>query len=96
MSRSDEARLLYDLLAAAEEEQRLRDSAALEKWLALKLRFTRTRPERVHAALRTLFEDLERAEIFTGTWIEFRWQKAKSQDGQKASVRPSLRSVAQS
>ncbi len=95
MSRSDEARLLYDLLAAAEEEQRLRDSAALEKWLALKLRFTRTRPDRVHAALRTLFEELERAEMFTGTWIEFRWARAKSPRGKNPTFRPSSRSVAQ-
>jgi len=96
VSRSDEARLLYDLLAAAEEEQRLLGSSALERWLALKCRFTQTRPDRVHAALRTLFEDLERAEIFTGTWIELHWQKAKSHDGQKPSVRPSRKSVAQS
>ena len=93
MSRSDEARLLYDLLDAAEEEDRLLGSAALEQWLALKRRFTRARPDRAHAALRTLFEDLERAELFTGTWIEFRWQKAKSQREEKSIVRPSRRSV---
>jgi hypothetical protein len=95
VSRSDEARLLYDLLAAAEEEQRLLGSSALERWLALKRRFTQTRPDRVHAALRTLFEDLERAEIFTGTWIEFRWTRAKSQREQQSAVRSSSRSVAQ-
>ena len=95
MSRSDEARLLYDLLAAAEEEDRLLGSAALEQWLELKRRFTRARPDRAHAALRTLFEDLERAELFTGTWIEFRWARAKSPRGKNPAFRPSSRSVAQ-
>jgi len=93
VSRSDEARLLYDLLAAAEEEDRLLGSAALEQGLELKRRFTRARPDRAHAALKILFEDLERSEIFTGPWIEFRWQKAKSQREKKSIVRPSRRSV---
>ena len=89
MSRAEEARLLYRLLDAAEEEQRLLDSAALAKWLALKHRFDRARAERTHAALVDLFEDLERMQIFTGTWIEFRWLKAKSQRAHEAALRPS-------
>ena len=89
MSRSEEARLLYTLLHAAEEEKRIRDSSTLEKWLALKLPFDRARAARSHAALLALFGDLERRELFTGTWIEFRWRKAKAQSGQQATGRPS-------
>ena len=89
MSRSEEARLLYTLLHAAEEEQRIRDASTLEKWLALKLLFDRARAARSHAALLALFGDLERRELFTGTWIEFRWRKAKAQRGQQATGRPS-------
>lgn len=89
MSRSEEARLLYTLLDAAEAEQRILDASTLEKWLALKLRYDRARAERTHAALMALFGDLERRELFTGTWIEFRWLKAKAQRGHKATVRPS-------
>ena len=93
MSRSDEARLIYSLLDAAEEEQRLPDAVAAGKWLALKLSVSRARAARAHTALLALFEDLERADIFIGTWIEFRWLKAKSQRRQKRAVRPPRRSV---
>lgn len=89
MSRSEEARLLYTLLHAADEEQRILDSSTLEKWLALKLRYDRARAARSHTALLALFADLERRELFTGTWIEFRWRKAKTQRGPKATARPS-------
>lgn len=89
MSRSEEARLLYTLLHAAEAEKRIRDASTLEKWLALKLPFDRARAARSHAALLALFGDLERRELFTGTWIEFRWRKAKAQSGQQATGRPS-------
>lgn len=78
MSRSEEARLLYALLHAAEDEQRIQGVAAIEHWHAIKRRFQQTRAERTHSALIALFEELERSDIFTGTWIEFRWQKAKS------------------
>ena len=89
MSRSEEARLLYTLLHAAEEETRILDASTLEKWLALKLLYDRARAARSHAALLDLFGDLERRELFTGTWIEFRWRKARSQGAQAAALRPS-------
>lgn len=89
MSRAEEARLLYALLDAADEEQRIVDSSSLEKWLALKLRYNRAKAARTHAALLALFADLERRELFTGTWIEFRWRKAKAERGPKATIRPS-------
>jgi hypothetical protein len=78
VSRSEEARLLYALLHAAEDEQRLQDVAVLQHWHALKRSFHQARAERMHRALVAFFEELERSDIFTGTWIEFRWQKAKS------------------
>ncbi len=93
MSRAAEARLLYALLAAAEEEERLLGSGAQEQWLALKLRFHWTRADRVHGALLALFEDLERREIFTGTWIASRWQQAKSQRGLDPAFAPTRRGV---
>jgi len=78
VSRSEEARLLYALLLAAEDEQRLLDVAALEHWHALKRRFNQTHAERTHSALVAFFEELERSDTFTGTWIECRWKKARS------------------
>ena len=93
MSRAEEARLLYTLLHAAEEEQRILETSTLEKWRALKLRFDRARAARSRTALLALFADLERRELFTGTWIEFRWRKAKAPRGQRAAVRPSRSGV---
>jgi hypothetical protein len=71
--------LLYGLLDDAEKEQRFLDASLIVQWHALRCHFDPARPERTHAALVALFEKLERTEVFTGTWIESRWLKAKSQ-----------------
>jgi hypothetical protein len=96
VSRSEEAHLLYALLAAAEEEQRLPDSAALAQWQRLKHRFNRSHPARTHGALVAFFEDVERKEVFAGTWIEFKWRRAKADRARKSASGRADRSVTHS
>lgn len=78
MSRSAQARLLYTLLDAAEDEGRLRGSDVIARWRAIKARFDDTRPEEEHAALEALIDELDREGALTGTWIQARWFAAKA------------------
>ena len=78
MSRSAQARLLYTLLDAAEDEGRLRDSDVIARWRAVKARFDDTRSEQEHAALESLIDELDRDGALTGTWIQARWFAAKA------------------
>jgi hypothetical protein len=78
MTRSEQARLLYTLLDAAEAENRLIDPAVTERWLAVKARFDNARSEHHFAALEAVFDELDRTGVLTGTWIQARWIAAKT------------------
>ena len=78
MSRAAQARLLYTLLDAAEDEGRLRSSDIIARWRAIKSHFDDTRSEREHAALEALIDELDREGALTGTWIQARWFAAKA------------------
>ena len=80
MNPVEEARLLYSLLSAAEEEDRMRNIALAERWRSLREQVDTTECERVHAELVALFEELERTDTLAGTWIQFRWSQAKSKN----------------
>lgn len=77
MSKAEEARLLFTLLSAAEEEDRLRPSMLAEKWRDLRGHLDAAHVEKAHAALIALFDELERTDMLAGTWIQFRWSAAK-------------------
>jgi hypothetical protein len=87
MNRSAQARLLYTLLDAAEDEGRLRDERIVERWHAVKARFDDSRCELEHAALEALIDELDRAGSLTGTWIQARWFAAKAR-GETSSPFP--------
>ena len=76
MTLAEEARLLYALLVAAEDEHRLHNLPVEERWHALKKRFDDSRCEQEHGALAALFDELERTDALAGTWIQFRWSLA--------------------
>ena len=77
MTRSEQARLLYALLDAAEDENRLLDPPLAERWLAVKARFDNARSEQHYEALETVFDELDRTGVLVGTWIQARWFAAK-------------------
>jgi hypothetical protein len=78
MTHAEQARLLYALLDAAEDENRLVDPGVAERWLALKARFENAHSERHYSALEALFDELDRSGALVGTWIQARWLGAKT------------------
>jgi hypothetical protein len=84
VTRADEARLLYTLLASAAEEERLAEPRIAERWRELKQRCENSHSEREHAALSALLDDLDREGILVGTWIQSRWLAAKA----RSAVQP--------
>jgi len=78
MSRTSQARLLYTLLDAAEDEGRLRDAVVTERWHTVKRRFDDARCEQEHATLEALIDELDRTGALTDTWIQARWFAAKA------------------
>lgn len=87
MNRPAQARLLYTLLDAAEDEGRLRDSAIVKRWHAVKARFNDAHCEQEHTTLEALIDELDRAGALTGTWIQARWTAAKAR-GETSSPFP--------
>lgn len=92
MTRADEAQLLFSLLAAAEAEGRLHHLEAESEWRAFKARYDASHPERGHATLSALFAEVERADVLVGTWILFRWRKARMRNPTKRTPRRTSRS----
>ena len=78
MNRMEQARLLYTLLDAADDEQRLHDPVLAEKWRALKASFDNAHCEQYYDALEALLDELDRQGALTGTWIHARWLAAKA------------------
>jgi len=87
MNRSQQARLLYTLLDAAEDEGRLLDPIVAERWQAAKARFTDAHSDREHATLEALIDEIDRSGALTGTWIQARWLAAKAR-GETSSPFP--------
>jgi len=90
MNHTDQARLLYSLLDAADGEDRLRDPDIAEKWRALKWRFDIGHSEHEHAALAALLNELDRTGGLAGTWIHARWLAANAQNAD-GRVKPERR-----
>lgn len=90
MNRVAQARLLYTLLDAAEDEGRLSDPNVFDHWRAVKARYSDADCEREHATLEALIDQLDRAGALTGTWIQARWAAAKAR-GETNSPFPSHR-----
>lgn len=87
MTRAEEAQLLFSLLDAADAEGRLQQLEAEGKWRAFKPRHDPAHPERGHATLAALFAEVERSDVLVGTWIQFRWWKARLKGPAKRSLR---------
>lgn len=86
MNRTEETRLLYTLLDAAEAEGRLSNPALAETWRTLKQRFDNARSEQECAALNALLDELDRSGAVAGTWIQARWHAIKARTaGSRAS-----------
>lgn len=91
MTRAEEAQLLFSLLEAAEAEGRLHHLEAESKWRAFRPRYDSTHPERGHATLAALFAEVERSDVLVGTWIQFRWWKARMKAPLKRTQRRASR-----
>ena len=79
MNRTQEARIFYNLLSAADDEGRICDPAGVERWRALKDRFHDSHCEQEHAELAALLDELDRQGAIVGTWIQARWQAVRQQ-----------------
>ncbi len=78
MNRSDQARLLYTLLDAAEDENRLVDSSMAERWRSIKSQFDNAHCEKHMVALKELFDELDSKGALVGTWIQARWYAVRA------------------
>lgn len=96
MTRSEQALLLYALLDAAEDENRLLDPGMIERWLAIKARFNDARSEQHYGSLEALFDELDRSGALVGTWIQSRWLAAKARAESSAPFPKYTRSTAAS
>jgi len=92
MNHSEQARLLYTLLDAAEDEGRLPDPSVAEKWRTLKQRFDNSHCEQEVAALHALLDEIDRTGALVGTWIQGRWHtlRARSVDPGSQTARRRL------
>lgn len=84
MTAPEESRLLYLLLEGAQNEGRLRNLPAEPRWHDLRRRYDPARPADLHAELVALFREVERTEVLVGTWIQFRWRKARAAEAHLA------------
>jgi len=91
MNRTEQARLFFILLDAAEEEARLQDPIVTEKWRALKARFDDMLSEQEHGSLQALLDELDRSGALVGTWIQARWFAAKARSAEGAAASPGAR-----
>ena len=76
---SEETKVLFALIDAADELGLLRALPAGAKWPQIKTSITGSDPEKEGPFLWGLMVDLEHARVLGGSWIEDRWRTIRTQ-----------------